>query len=219
MRAALYTRVSTATRGRHGDTLAYDQNPEVQQDILREAAKARGWEVHAVYVDRASGAKEARPGLAQAMADARRRRFDVLMLFKFDRLSRSVRHFLQVVEELRAAGVGLYSHEQALDTTTPMGQFTLTMFAALAELERGVIRERVIAGLDYAKRHGTKSGMAIGRPRAVFRRDKVRELRDQGLSWREIAQTLGATVGTVRRAYKDANGAVAPCQNPCGATP
>lgn len=219
MRAAIYARVSTASRSRHGEALAYDQNPEVQEDALHEAAKARGWDVQAVYVDRESGAKEVRPGLDQAMADARRRRFDVLMVFRFDRLSRSVRHFLEVIEDLRGAGIALYSHEQALDTTTATGQFTVTILAAVAELERRVIRDRVRAGMEYAKRHGTKSGRAIGRPRAVFRRDRVRELRDrEKLSWSEIARQLGATVGTVRRVYREANGEGGLCQNPASGT-
>lgn len=139
------------------------------------------------------------------------------MGFRFDRLSRSVRHFLQVVDELRGVGVGLYSHEQTLDTTTPMGQFALTMFAALAELERLVVRERITAGLDFARRHGTKSGNAIGRPRAVFRRDQVQELRGhQRLSWRKIAQELGSTNGTVRRVYQQGIGDAGPCQNLSG---
>lgn len=218
MRVGIYSRVSSTSKSRFGDANAYDQNPEVQENVLRQAAVRRGWEVHAVYSDRASGSKESRPALAQLLADARRRRFDVLMVFRFDRISRSVRHFLQVIEELRGAGVALYSHEQSLDSTTPMGQFTLTMFAALAELERSVIRERVIAGLEYARQHGTKSGNPIGRPRAIFSRDRVRELRNrQSLSWREIAKELGSTIGTVRRAYALASDDAGPCQNPCEA--
>lgn len=218
MRVGIYSRVSSTSKSRFGDAIAYDQNPQVQEDVLRQAALRRGWEVQAVYSDRASGSKESRPALAQLLADARRRRFDVLMVFRFDRLSRSVRHFLQVIEELRGVGVALYSHEQSLDTTTPMGQFTLTMFAALAELERSVIRERVIAGLEYARQHGTKSGNPIGRPRAIFSRDRVRELRNrQSLSWREIAKELGSTIGTVRRAYDLASDDAGPCQNPCEA--
>ena len=102
------------------------------------------------------------------MADARRGCFDVLLIWRFDRLSRSVPHFLQVVDELRQFGIELVSHEQSFDTTTAMGKFTLTMFAALAELEREVIRERVQAGIDYARLHGTKSGKPIGRPALCF---------------------------------------------------
>jgi DNA invertase Pin-like site-specific DNA recombinase len=137
------------------------------------------------------------------MADARRGSFDVLLIWRFDRLSRSVTHFVQVVEELRRLGIELVSHEQSFDTTTPMGKFTLTMFAALAELEREVIRERVQAGMDYARTHGTKSGKPIGRPAAVFRRDEARELRSAGDSWRTVAKKLGTSIGSVRRACQD----------------
>jgi DNA invertase Pin-like site-specific DNA recombinase len=86
-----------------------------------------------------------------------------------------------------------------------MGKFTLTMFAALAELEREVIRERVQAGIDYARLHGTKSGKPIGRPRAVFRRDEARELRRAGHSWSAVARKLGASIASVRRACQDAS--------------
>jgi len=215
MRAAIYTRVSSANKSRYGAALAYDQNPEVQAECLRQVAEARGWHVEAVYEDRASGSKEARPGLDTLLRDARRRRFDVVMVFRFDRLSRSVRHFLQVIEEFNAIGIALYSHEQNLDATTPMGKYTVTNLAALAELERDVTRERIIAGMEFARRHGTKSGQAIGRPRAIFRRDRVRELRDQEkLSWARIAREVGSTVGTIRRVYQQANNDTRPCQNP-----
>src|SRR5215472_18662831 len=100
MKAAIYCRVSTTSKSRCGDGVVYDQNPQVQEDILREAALRLGWEIQAIYCDRASGSKESRPGLDRLMADAHRRRFDVVMVFRFDRLSRSVRHFLQVVDEL-----------------------------------------------------------------------------------------------------------------------
>jgi DNA invertase Pin-like site-specific DNA recombinase len=124
--------------------------------------------------------------LTELLADARRDFFDVVMVWRFDRLSRSVPHFLNTVDQLRRSGIDFVSHEQSFDTTTAMGKFTLTMFAALAELEREVIREPVQAGLDYARIHGTKSGKAIGRPMAVFRRDEARTLRSEGNSWRTV---------------------------------
>ena len=127
-------------------------------------------------------------------------KFDVVMVWRFDRLSRSVIHFLQTVEELQRLNVDFVSHEQSFDTTTPMGRFCLTMFGALAELERAVIRERVVVGLEYARTRGTKSGKPIGRPKAIFDRAKVAELRKEGLSWH--ANLLGAGVGTIRRAYQ-----------------
>ena len=203
MKAALYTRVSTAARRRHGDDLIFSQQPEVQPDPLRKFAQRRGWTVTRAYSDRISGTADVRPALAELMADARRGCFDVLLIWRFDRLSRSVPHFLQIVTELRQFEIELVSHEQSLDTTTAMGKFTLTMFAALAELEREVIRERVQAGIDYARLYGTKSGKPIGRPRAVFRRDQARELRSAGHSWRTVARKLGVSIGSVRRACQD----------------
>jgi DNA invertase Pin-like site-specific DNA recombinase len=199
-RAALYLRVSTHSRSRYGEQQAYDQRPEVQEAPLRRLAQARGWRIVEVYTDRIGGASERRPALERLLADARRGAFDLVAVWRFDRLSRSVRHFLGVMDELRSVGVDFVSHEQAFDTTTPMGKFTVTMFAALAELERLVIRERVIAGLEHARAHGTKSGRPIGRPRAVFRRDQVVELRRLGVPWREVARRLGVGSATVRRA-------------------
>ena len=142
MRAAIYLRVSTTSKSRYGETLTFDQRPELQEEPLRRLAEQRGWSIAGVYCDRASGAKETRPELDRLLADARRRKFDVLLVWRFDRLSRSALHFLQIVEELRHLGIDFVSHEQSLDTTTAIGKFTLTIFAALAELERQVNRER-----------------------------------------------------------------------------
>jgi DNA invertase Pin-like site-specific DNA recombinase len=200
-----------ASKSRYGELLAYDQRPELQEEPLRQLAGQRGWTVTRVYTDRMSGARDNRPALAELLADARAAKFEVVLLFRFDRLGRSALHFLKVVEELRSLRVDLVSFEQSFDTTTAMGRFTLTMFAALAELERSIIKQRTLAGLDYARNHGTKSGRPIGRPPAVFRRDQVCELRAQGCSWREIAARLGTTSGAARRAFEACVGA---CRNP-----
>jgi DNA invertase Pin-like site-specific DNA recombinase len=199
-RAALYVRVSTTTRSRHGDALAFDQDPSVQEQPLRQLAAQRGWSVTQVYSDRASGAKERRPGLDALLADARRGLFDVALVFRFDRFARSTKQLVLALEEFRALGIDFVSHQEALDTSTPMGKAMFTIIAAMAELERSIIRERVVAGLEYARQHGTKSGRAVGRPRVIFRRDHILELRAQGLSWRQIADKVGARVTTVRRA-------------------
>jgi DNA invertase Pin-like site-specific DNA recombinase len=98
--------------------------------------------------------------------------------------------------------IDFISHQEALDTLTPMGRAMFTIIAAMAELERSVICERVMAGLQYARQHGTKSGKPIGRPRAVFRRDKIEELRGRGLGWRQIGRELGVSATTIRRAYR-----------------
>ncbi len=219
-RAAAYVRVSTAKRSRHGDTLAFDQDPAVQEKPLRELVAQRGWELRRVYTDRASGAKERRPGLDQLMADARRGEFEVVVVWRFDRFARSVKQLVLALKEFRALGIDFISHQEALDSSTPMGKAMFTIIAAMAELERSVIRERVIAGLDYARERGTRSGKAVGRPKAVFRRDQVAALRSQGLSWRRVARSLGVGEGTVRRVLAQAAPAEPPtaCQNPLAET-
>jgi DNA invertase Pin-like site-specific DNA recombinase len=200
--AAIYVRVSTATKVRGTDS-AYLQNPEVQEMPLRQMAEQRGWTVSRVYSDRASGAKENRPGLKALMADARRGAFQVVLVWRFDRFARSVEQLVSALAEFRRLKVDFVSHQEALDTSTPMGKAMFTIIAAMAELERSVIRERVQAGLDYARQNGTKSGKAIGRPRRIFDRDKVAGLRGSGLSIPKIARQMGLSVGTVARVLKE----------------
>lgn len=214
-RASLYLRVSTASKTKCDNT-AFNQNPAVQEQPLRDLIAQRGWQLHGVYSDRASGAKERRPGLDALMADARRGAFDVVLVWRFDRFARSVKQLVLALEEFRSLGIDFISHQEALDTATPMGKAMFTIIAAMAELERSVIRERVVAGMEYARVRGTKSGRPIGRPRAIFRRDEARELRDQGLSWRQIARKLGVSTTTVRRACLDGNESQNPCHKPGG---
>jgi DNA invertase Pin-like site-specific DNA recombinase len=126
-----------------------------------------------------------------------------LMLLSYGALRfASVKQLVLSREEFRALGIDFVSHQEALDTSTPMGKAMFTIIAAMAELERSIIRERVAAGVEHARRYGTRSGRAIGRPRAVFRADLIKHLRESGLSWREIARKLGVSSTTVRRAYK-----------------
>jgi DNA invertase Pin-like site-specific DNA recombinase len=191
--------VSTASKTKRGETSAFDQDPAGQEQPLRDLIAQRGWTLYRVYSDRASGAKERRPGLDALMADARRGLLDVVVVFRFDRFARSVKQLILALDEFRSLGIDFVSCREALDTSAPMGKAMFTIIAALAELERGVIQERVISGLEYARQYGTKSGKAIGRPKAIFSRDRVTELRAQGLSGREIARRLGVGEGTVRR--------------------
>jgi DNA invertase Pin-like site-specific DNA recombinase len=199
-RAAIYVRVSTATKARNGRDSAFEQNPEVQELPLRDLVGQRGWQLHQVYADRASGAKVDRTGLKALLADARRGKFDVVLVWRFDRFARSVEQLVTALAEFRTLGIDFVSHQEALDTSTPMGKATFTIIAAMAELERSVIRERVQAGLDYARQNGTKSGRPIGRPRAVFDRGAVGALVKAGLSLRQVARKLGVGASTVRRA-------------------
>ena len=145
-----------------------------------------------------SGASESRPGLNALMQDARRGAFDVVVVFRFDRFARSVKQLVLALEEFRTLGIGFVSQQEALDTSTPMGEAMFAIIAAMAQLERRVIQERVIAGIEHAKARGTKSGAAKGRPRAVFDRASVVGLRQIGRSWRQIAAALSVGVATVR---------------------
>jgi DNA invertase Pin-like site-specific DNA recombinase len=200
-RAALYVRVSTNNRATRNQAV-FEQNPEVQELPLRQMAEQRGWSVVRVYSDRMSGASESRPGLTALMQDARRGAFDVVVVFRFDRFARSVKQLVLALEEFRTLGIGFVSQQEALDTSTPMREAMFAIIAAMAQLERRVIQERVIAGIEHAKARGTKSGAAIGRPRAVFDRAGVVELRTPGRSWRQIAAALGISTGTARTVFK-----------------
>jgi DNA invertase Pin-like site-specific DNA recombinase len=156
-RACLYLRVSTASKTKY-DNSTFNQNPAVQLQPLRELIAQRGGQLYGIYSDRASGAKERRPGLDELMADARRGAFDVVVVFRFDRFARSVKQLVLALEEFRSLGIDFISHQGALDTPTPTGKAMFTIIAAMAELERSVIRERVVAGTEYARLRGTKSG-------------------------------------------------------------
>jgi DNA invertase Pin-like site-specific DNA recombinase len=200
-RAALYVRVSTTNRATKNPNV-FEQDPSVQEIPLRQMAEQRGWSVVRVYSARMSGACESRPGLTALMADARRGAFDVVEVFRFDRFARSVKQLVLALEEFRTLGIGFISQQEALDTSTPMGEAMFAIVAAMAQLECRVIQKRVIAGMEHARARGTKSGAAIGRPRAVFDRDRVLELRAVGRSWRQIAAALGISTGTARTVFK-----------------
>ena len=179
MRAALYARVSTL-----------EQEPENQLAELRRYADARGWSV-TEYVDRGvSGAKDSRPALDRLLADARRRKIDVLLCWRLDRLGRNLRHLVTLLDELRAVGVDFVSLGEGIDATTPAGKLQLHILAALAEFERERIRERVIAGLRRAKAQGVR----LGRPRKTPPAAPV-----PGGSVREAACIWGVSKSTAAR--------------------
>jgi DNA invertase Pin-like site-specific DNA recombinase len=163
---------------------------------LREYCGQRGWQIAGEYVDPGiSGIKEKRPKLDQLMSDAHRRRFDAVIVWKFDRFARSVSHLLRALETFQALGIHFVSLSEALDTSTPAGKMVFTVLGAVAELERNLIAERVRAGL----RHARSKGKTLGRPRLVLDTARIVTLRAQGLSWAKIAVQLGVGEGTVRR--------------------
>jgi DNA invertase Pin-like site-specific DNA recombinase len=187
-RVAIYARVSTVNHG---------QDAGLQTRELCQFAEARGWKLADEYVDAGvSGSKDFRPELNRLMADAHKRRFDVVCVWKFDRFARSVSHLLRALETFQALGIEFVSLSEQLDTSTPTGKMVFTVLGAVAELERSLIAERVRAGLRNAKAKGKR----LGRPRKVIDAAKIATLRAQGHSWRTIARQLGISARSARRA-------------------
>jgi DNA invertase Pin-like site-specific DNA recombinase len=186
-RVALYARTSTAR----------DQTPAMQLDELRQVARQRGWEVVGEYVDHGvSGGKDRRPELDRLRSDIQRGRIDVVACWRFDRFARSVRHLVSALDEFRARGIDFVSIRDGIDTSTPAGRFTFHVIAAVAELERELIRERTRAGLAAARRRGAR----VGRPRVQVDLERARALRAEDKSVREVARALGVGASTIHRA-------------------
>jgi DNA invertase Pin-like site-specific DNA recombinase len=186
---AIYARVSTV-----------QQKVDLQLRELRGFVKRSRWRVYKEYIDEGySGKNTKRPEYIRMIEDARRRRFNVLLVWKFDRLSRSTKDLLNTLEELDAFGVDFISYENHIDTTTPSGKLFFTIVAAFAQFEREIIRERVIAGLENAR----SKGKVLGRPRLRDSLiDKAKVLRDQGMSYRQIGRELKTPESTIRKRLK-----------------
>lgn len=183
MKAAIYARVSTV-----------DQEPENQLQELRRYIAARGWTAATEYVDRGvSGAKDRRPALDQLLADAKRRRFDVVVCWRLDRLGRNLKHLITLLEELQALGLAFVSLAEGIDATTPAGKLQMHILGAIAEFERERIRERVMAGLQRARTQGTR----LGRPRVLVPSERVKGV--AGLSVDAAAHALGVSRSTLKR--------------------
>jgi DNA invertase Pin-like site-specific DNA recombinase len=184
MRIGIYARVSTK-----------DQSCELQVRDLRTYCAARGFDLVREYVDVGqSGAKDSRPELNILMDDARKRQFDAIVVWRFDRFARSTKHLLSALEEFRSLGIQFISYQENIDTSSALGQALFTIVSAVAQLERDLIRERVSAGIRNARANGKK----LGRPKCGVDRERILELRAQGHSLREIAAKLGVGYGTVR---------------------
>jgi DNA invertase Pin-like site-specific DNA recombinase len=191
-RTALYLRVSTG-----------EQTTANQRRALEAWAARAGHEIVAVYEDAGvSGTRgrDQRPGFDRMLKDATRRRFAMLAAWSVDRLGRSLQDLVQALQELRAAGVDLFLHQQALDTSTPSGRAMFQMLGVFAEFERAIIVERVNAGLARARAEGKR----LGRPRVTRNlEDRIRTLRLAGTGIKAIARQLGCGIGTVQRVDRE----------------
>lgn len=182
--AALYARVSTT-----------DQSCDMQLADLRRYAGQRFGGVREYLDAGVSGAQRHRPSLDSLMADARKKRFDVVVVWKFDRFARSLNHLIDSLEEFHALGIDFVSYTEGVDTTTPTGRLLFHMVGAVAQFERDLIAERVRAGIAHARAMGKR----IGRPPAEIDGERVLELRTRGQSLRQIARALNVPVSRVRR--------------------
>jgi DNA invertase Pin-like site-specific DNA recombinase len=184
MRAAIYARVSTT----HGQT------PENQLIELRRYVSARDWKAYEEFIDDGvSGASESRPALDRLIKDAKRRKFDVLVCWRLDRLGRNLRHLITLLDELQALGVAFVSLAEGIDATTPAGKLQMHILGAIAEFERERIRERVLAGLQRAKTQGKR----LGRPKVNPPAERLATVAH--LSLTNAAAALGISRATVKR--------------------
>jgi DNA invertase Pin-like site-specific DNA recombinase len=184
MKIALYTRVSTQ-----------DQSVGMQTSDLRRYCDQRGFEVYKEYCDQGiSGTKDKRPALDELMNDAKKKRFDAILCWRFDRFARSTKHLITALEEFRHLGIEFISYQENIDTSSPLGKAMFTIVSAIAELERNILLERVRAGLRRAK----ESGKVLGRPkRSDLNVEELRKMRDQGLSFRKIGDRVKASPATI----------------------
>ncbi len=186
-RAGLYMRVSTV-----------DQHPETQLLDLRQMAAQRGYEIVQEYTDRISGVKARRPALDELMGDARRGRFDVVLIWACGRIARSTRHLLEVLDELNRLGVEFASFREQIDTGGPLGRAIVVIIGAIAELERSLIVERVRAGMRRARLDGQR----IGRAPLILDSAAIQQDRQRGQSLRQIAKGHRVSTATIQRVLR-----------------
>ena len=194
MKIGIYVRVSTADKG---------QDPELQLGPLRQYARRREWDF-TEYLDLGeSGAKDRRPGLDRLMEDARKRRLDGILVWKLDRLGRSLKHLLTMFEEFHVLGIPFVSYTENLDFATPAGRAMASLIGVFAEFERDLIRERVRAGLENARRKGKRPGRRPSFDIASL--GTVGKLRDRGMSVRAIAREMKVSKSLVHKSLKILN--------------
>ena len=186
-RVAIYCRVSTL-----------EQSNDSQLLDLKRYIQERGWHIFKEYCDNGiSGSKDNRPALNELLDDAKKRRFDVVLVWRFDRFARSTKHLILALEEFRNLGIDFVSYQENIDTSSPLGSAIFTIISAVAQLERDIIAERVKSGLRRAKENGKK----LGRPRVAVDVTRIAALRAQGYSWAEVSRELGIGKGTAQRAF------------------
>ena len=187
-RVAVYVRVSTK-----------DQSVDMQLNDLERYSRERGLEVFKVYEDNGvSGTKETRPALNELMDHAKKKRFDMVLVWRFDRFARSTKHLVTALHEFRHLGIDFISFQENIDTSSPLGEAIFTIISAMSTLERDIIAERVKGGLRKAKAKGKR----LGRPNDEIDVDKVIKFKEQGKSIREIAKHLNLSRGKVERTLK-----------------
>jgi len=185
-RIAIYARVSTVDKG---------QDIQTQTLLLRDFAQLRGWAIYKIYEDTESGSKESRPALNQMIREAHQRKFDCVLVFRFDRFARSSKQLINSLELFRSLGIDFISYQENVDTTTPAGKMMFTIISAFAEFERAIIQERVRAGLENARRKGRR----LGRPKIVVDQVQIEKLRTLGWSLRKIGKALNIPKSTVAK--------------------
>lgn len=189
MNVALYARVSTD-----------GQDPELQLAALRAHAANRGWVITGEFIDQGySGSKEKRPALQRLMKAAWAGGLQAVLVWRFDRFARSVKHLINALEEFRSLNLNFISLQEQFETSTPIGQAMFTIIGVMAQLERDIIRERVRAGLAVAKARGKR----LGRPLVRLNQQELKSLQAGGLSLHEMARHLHCSRSTVRRRLKE----------------
>ena len=183
---AIYARVSTDR-----------QKVDMQLNELRQFVDRSGWNIHEEYIDQNfSGGNTKRPAFTAMMDAARKRKFDLLLVWKLDRLSRSLKDLIVTLDDLRVYGIDFLSYDNNLDTSTPTGKLVFQIVGAVAEFEKEIIRERVVAGLATARNKGKRLGRP---PISKYVYDQALKMRSEGLSFRNIGKVLGIDEGTIRK--------------------
>ena len=186
MKAAIYGRVSTTA-----------QDTNLQMRELRQFVQRRGWQIAEEYIDKGiSGNKEKRPALDKLMSEAKRRRFDAVVVYRYDRFARSLRHLVNALEEFRALGIEFVSIHEGVDTSTPNGRLVFGIFASIAEFERELIRARVRSGLEAARARGIQLGRPVLRKFTAKDIRQLRRDRRKGMPFQKLAQRHGTSAWT-----------------------